>query len=103
MLQAGRLLVQIPIMSKKFSIYLILPAALMALGMTQSLIEMSTRISFWSKVPPTHIADNPITICVSQLSRKCRIVNISQPHRTPQTLTGIALLFTYSFTHSKNA
>jgi hypothetical protein len=30
---------------------------------------------------------------VSQLSRKCRMLNISQSHRPPRSVAGIALLF----------
>jgi hypothetical protein len=32
---------------------------------------------------------------VSQLSRKCGILDISQPHRPPWPVTGITLLFTF--------
>jgi hypothetical protein len=42
-LQAGRSRVQVPIWSLFFSIYLILPAALWVLGLTQLLTKMSTR------------------------------------------------------------
>jgi hypothetical protein len=30
---------------------------------------------------------------VSRLSRQCEILNISQPYRPPQPVTGVALLF----------
>jgi hypothetical protein len=43
MLQACKSLVRFPMGSLDFSIYLILPAALMVLGSTQSVAENSTR------------------------------------------------------------
>jgi hypothetical protein len=43
------------------------------------------------KVRPVRGADN-LTPSMSRLSRQCGILNISQPHRLPQPVTGIALL-----------
>jgi hypothetical protein len=48
-----------------------------------------------SIVRPVRRADN-LTAIVSLLSRQCGILNISQPYRPPQPVTGIVLLyFTY--------
>jgi hypothetical protein len=49
----------------------------MALGFTQPLTEISTRnIPVGNKMRPVHKADKPY-----RLSRKCRILNVSQPYR----------------------
>jgi hypothetical protein len=63
-LQAGRLWVRFPVKSLDFSIDLILPAAIMALGSTESLTEMSTRNLPGGKVGwLLHKADNLTAIC----------------------------------------
>jgi hypothetical protein len=46
-----------------FSIYLILPRRIMALGLTQPLTEMSTRNIPGSKGRPAHRAENLTAIC----------------------------------------
>jgi hypothetical protein len=61
-----------------------------ALGLTQSLTEMSTRNLPGGKGWLSCKADNLTTI-VSRLSRKCGSLDISQSYGTPQPLTGIAL------------
>jgi hypothetical protein len=56
------------------------PSCTMALGLTQPLTEMSNGKSFLGgKAWPVGKADNLTTICGS--SRKCGILNISQPYR----------------------
>jgi hypothetical protein len=45
-----------------------------------------------SKVRPVRGADN--LTAISELSRQCGILNISQPYRPPRPVTGIDLLFT---------
>jgi hypothetical protein len=62
MLQAGRSPVRVPD-EVDFSIYLILPAALWALGSTQPLTEVSTRNLPGSKLRPVRRADNLAAIC----------------------------------------
>jgi hypothetical protein len=57
MLHAGRSRVRFPIRSLDFSIDLILPAALWALGLTQPLTEMSTRNLPGGKGRPARGAD----------------------------------------------
>jgi hypothetical protein len=46
---------------------------------------------FLSRARPARKADN--LTAVSRLSRKCGILNISQPYRPPRPVTGIALLY----------
>jgi hypothetical protein len=63
MLQAEKSRVRFLMRSLDFSGDLILPAALMALGFTQPLTEMSTRILPGGKGRPARKADNLTTIC----------------------------------------
>jgi hypothetical protein len=63
MLQVGRSWVRFLIRSLGFSIGLIFPAALMALGSTQPLAEMSTRDLPAGKGRLTRKADNLSVIC----------------------------------------
>jgi hypothetical protein len=63
MLQVGRSPVRSPMRSLDFSIDLILPAALWALGLTQPLTEMSTRNLPRVKGRPARGADNLTSIC----------------------------------------
>jgi hypothetical protein len=63
MLQAGRSRVPFPMRSLDFSINLILPAALWALGSTQPLTEISTRNLPGGERRPARKADNLTAIC----------------------------------------
>jgi hypothetical protein len=50
-----------------------------------------------SRVQPVRGADNLTAIC-EPISRRCGILNISQPHRPPRPVTGIALLYILTIT-----
>jgi hypothetical protein len=60
---------------------------------------MSTRniniVMFWSVNCCGCVGLITLPPSVSQLSRQCGILNISQPCRPPRSVTGIALLFTF--------
>jgi hypothetical protein len=64
----------------------------MALGLIQPLTEMSTRNLPGGKGRPARKADN-FTVSVSQLSRKCGTLDISQLYGPPRPVTGIAVFF----------
>jgi hypothetical protein len=89
MLEAGRSQVRFPT-SLEFSVYLILPVALLALGSTQPLTEMSTRNLPGGKGRPARKADNLTAIC--ELSSKCGSLDVSQHYGPSRPVTGISLL-----------
>jgi hypothetical protein len=66
----------------------------MALGSTQPITEMDTRNIPGGKGRPARKADNITAICGGRLSRICGSFDVSQTHRSPRPLTGIALPFT---------
>jgi hypothetical protein len=63
MIQAGKSRVRVPMRSLDFSTDLILPAALMVLGSTQPLTEMSIRNLPGGKGRPARKADKLTAIC----------------------------------------
>jgi hypothetical protein len=75
----------------------------MALGSTQPLTEMGTRILPGGKGWPARKADiSPPS--VSPLSRKYEILDVSQPYGPPRTVTGIVyrtFVVPYTLRHRK--
>jgi hypothetical protein len=65
---------------------------IMALGFTQPLTEMSSRISFCGVKHGWRVKLTVSLPSVSRLSRQCGTLDISQPYRPPRPGTGIALL-----------
>jgi hypothetical protein len=76
-----------------FSVYLKLPAILCP-GFAQPLTEINTKKCFWGIKCGRRISLTTSLRSVSQLYRKCGILDISQPYRP---VTGIAILFTHYF------
>jgi hypothetical protein len=66
----------------------------MALRLTQPLTEMSARKCFWGLERGLRVRLTTVPPSVSQLSRQCGILNVSQSYRPSRPVTGIALLFT---------
>jgi hypothetical protein len=62
-----------------------------ALGLTQSLTEMSTRRYFLGVK-----RDRRVRLTREPIFRECGILDISQPYMPPRPVTGIALLFCQS-------
>jgi hypothetical protein len=67
----------------------------MALGLAQPLTEMNVRNLPVGKGRPARKADN--LTAVSRLCRKCGSLDVSQPYGPPWPVTGITLLFFFSF------
>jgi hypothetical protein len=94
MLQAGKSQVQVPMSSLNFVFNLLNHSNLtMALGLTRSLTEKSTRKCFW-EVESGGCVRLMSPPSVSQLSSQCGVLSISQPSWPSRPVTGIALLFT---------
>jgi hypothetical protein len=91
MLQVGSSPVRVPD-EVDFLTDLIIPAALMALGSTQPLTEMSTRNLPGGKKRPARRADNFAAIYEPNVW-KCASLNLSQPWGPPGYVTGIILKF----------
>jgi hypothetical protein len=95
--QTGRSRGRFPMRSLNFSIDLILPVALMALGSTQPLTEMSTRNHPGGDRRPARKADNLNTICGPNVLKMWGGLHVTQSYGPPRPVIGIALLLTYKY------
>jgi hypothetical protein len=91
MLQAGRS--QFPFLMRSSNFFnLPNPSSItMALKFTQPVTEMSIRNCFWRVTHGHHLRLTNSPPSLSQLSRKCRILKISQPYRHPWPVIGTVL------------
>jgi hypothetical protein len=92
-IQAGKSRIRFPIRSLNFFNLLNPSNSTMALGLTQSLTEMSTRKRFLGVKRGWSVRLTTLQPSVSRLSIQCEILSISQTYSPPRSVTGIALLF----------
>jgi hypothetical protein len=92
MLQTRRSRVQAPMRSLNFFNLPNSSSHTMAPGLNQPLTEINARKCFWGVEHGRQVRLSISPPSVSQLSRQCGILNISQLYRHPQTVTGRALL-----------